>query len=156
MAIHEGDVQSLPLAGRLLGSLRGSDAAINGPHVVGIEVAAEGVGNLDLVDAAKINAAVAPLGNIGLDGEMEVLKFSFSPQVAVVLVRLARYLNGVVDEQALFHAPTVYGAGVGEFPAVEVQAVEQRDRFAELDFGEIGCGRRGWGALAGEVGLLKL
>ena len=68
-------------------------------------------------------------------------------------MRLA-LLDGLVDEHAVLDGPAVLGAGIGQLPAVEVLAVEQRDWLAELDLGQVRRRRQGGNPLAGELSLL--
>ena len=86
----------------------------------GVERLAVAVEDLHFVNAAQVDAAVAALGDVGFQREVEVLEFLFGAEVSVVLVRLARLLHRVVVQDAVLDAPAVDGLGVGQFPAGQV------------------------------------
>src|ERR1043166_1388724 len=87
--------------------------------------------DLNFVDAAQIDAAVAALRNIYLKRELEILELPVRAQIAVILVRLTRRLNGIVNEHAVYDLPSVGGIRISKSPARQVPAIEQLDRPAE-------------------------
>ena len=147
MALHQGDVQRLPFADRLFRGDAWRDAAVEGTHVVCIDRLAETFHDLDFIDAAQIDPAVAALQGADFDGQIEIFEHGVRAQIAEVFV-----LDDAVLQHAVHHAPTVVGAGIDQAPTAEILAVEEFDGRAELHLREVGRRRHFGDAFAGEFG----
>ena len=73
MPLSDGDIEGLPLTGRLLCRLQGSYPAVQCAHIVWIQLLAITVYHLDLIISTQVDAAVASLRNIDLDGQVEII-----------------------------------------------------------------------------------
>ena len=157
MAVEQGDVEILPLA-RFLFCVDGrGDSAVNSAHVVPIEALAVGIAYLDFVDASQVDSAVAALGDIDLELQIEIFELQIETfelllgsEVAVGDVRFAFLLGGVIDEDAVFDGPAVGLAGVCQFPCVFTAAVKQRYGFGVFHFREVRLRGQGGNSFAGE------
>ena len=134
---------------------RGRDPAVDAAHVVRVEGPAVGVGDLDLVDAAQVDAAVFVLGNVHFELQVEVLELGHGAEIAVGDVAAVLGLNGLVDEDPVLDGPAVLLVRIDQFPAVQVRAVEERrSGLPNLTLDRSGLGGRGGNPLAGELLLL--
>ena len=73
--VNQGDVQRLPLSGRLFGGHGWRDAAVQSAHVVRINRFPVAIKHLDLIDAAQVDPAVVAFRNIDFQAEVEIFKF---------------------------------------------------------------------------------
>src|SRR5690606_6374311 len=141
----DGDVEVVPVAGRLGGVLgrrnAGNDAAAVVVGQLGVGRLAAGVVDLHFdtggdrffdVAHVKVEAAVAPLLYLVVEGDFKVLVFPFEPEVGIV--SLPAFFAGARREgnHAIFQLP-VAGGG----PVFIEFAVEQFDPFP---FGSEGGG----------------
>ena len=152
MSIDEGDVEGLPFIGSLGGIRSGRDAAIEASDTMGVRGAVVGVGDLDLVDAAKVDAAVALGRDFGFEGDAEILEFAIGTNVSVVF---ACGFVGSIDEGAILDAPAIGRFGFDETPAAQILAVEQMDGRGVIHLRQVGFGRERGDAFSGEAGLIQ-
>lgn len=67
VAIGQGDIVVLPFTGGFLGVCGGRDAAVDAAHVVRIQFLAKGVGDLDFINAAEVDAAVSVFADVNVE-----------------------------------------------------------------------------------------
>src|SRR5882724_11460793 len=139
--IHKGEVEALPLAGGFAGIARGLNAAINRANIVSIRWLAITVGDLCLINTARINSAIAMFRAADFQPEVEVFKFLIGAQIAEVFMRFALFLSRVVGEKTLLGTPAIDRVGIGQAPAAQVFAIKKLNRRSEFDFAQIW---RGW------------
>ena len=82
--LDEGDVEGLPFARRFFGSDARRDAAVDRAHVVRVTGFAVGVEHLHFVDATQVDSAVAALGDVDLERELEVFELAIGAQVSII------------------------------------------------------------------------
>ena len=150
MAVDECDVVRLPFAGGFFGGNGRRDSAVDAAHAMRVEWLAVGGGDLNFIDAAQVDAAVAALGHHDFECEVKVFEGVFGAQVSVVFVRLTFFLHGIIDQRAVDDAPAVGMVGIDQFPLLEIAAVEQGDGVAEGHRRQVGFGREGRDAFSRE------
>jgi hypothetical protein len=107
VAIAQSHIHGLPLTCRFFCRLRGCDATVQAAHVVGVQRPAIGIRHLNLIDAEQIHTAVAALGHIHLEFQVEVFKRLHSLKVAEILMALTLDLDRVIDQHAVLGTPAV-------------------------------------------------
>ena len=130
----ERDVVGLPLERRLAGVDRRDDLLVDRAAVVVLGLQAVGVEDLELVDPAQVDAAVAAALSAGL-GHVGHVEFQMELEVAEPL--LGHDIAAADGHDAVGHRPVGRGLAVALDPAVEDLAVEEHDR----PFGRLGAQR---------------
>src|SRR5690606_39244039 len=109
------------------------------------------VGNLHLVDAAQIHAAVASFRYVDVEREPEIGELLICAEISKASSLLSRYVRRrFIDQYILFHAPAILDAGPEQAPTAQVAAVQERDRRAELHLRQVRPRWQRRDALAGE------
>jgi len=114
----ERGIEGLPLAGGLAGVRAGRDEAVDAAAHVRLGLRALAVGDLDLIAALEIHAAVAALGDTELDVQLVIGQHPVDLEV--------RAGRGV-RQHAVDDAPAIRAVRIREGPTRQVLAVEQRD-----------------------------
>ncbi len=121
MAVHERDVDRLPLADRLFRRGGGRDAAVERAHVMRVHRLAISLGDLDFVDAAQVDSTVAPRLRPHLGRQAEITELLFRAQVAETGMFALRQaigkdtvLQGPAVQILLVHEPPGRGQVSGE------------------------------------------
>lgn len=132
VAVDDGDIISLPLSSGFSGVVRCFDAVENRADSVDALHLAVAVHDLNFIEATDVNPTVSSRGNIEFESESAVSERLLGPEVSVAGEGIKILFGRFVNEDAITGFPAVLLVGVGEGPAGEVFAIEERDRLSKF------------------------
>jgi hypothetical protein len=112
------------------------------------------VGDLDLINASEVDAAVLALADVYLDLEIEVLELGDGAEVAIVEVPAFRW-TGLLMRSPFSTDQPFLAPGLVNFQPSRLLPSNRAIGAHELDLGQVGPGRQGRDPLAGEFPLLE-